>query len=124
MTIERIAGDFTICKVPDFVDVDLSAEWCFTAKTDDENAVVCRIQDVPMRTLAREDGWKAFRIQGVLDFSLIGVLAEISALLAREKIGIFVLSTYNTDYVLVKKERESDAIRALREAGHVIELES
>ncbi len=50
------------------------------------------------------DGWKAFRIQGVLDFSLIGILAKIATVLADNGISIFAVSTYNTDYVLIKKK--------------------
>ena len=51
-----------------------------------------------------DDGWKMMRIQGVLDFSLIGILSKISAVLADNKIGIFAVSTFNTDYILVKEE--------------------
>ena len=54
--------------------------------------------------IQRDDGWKAFRIQGVLDFSLIGILAKIAAALADNGISIFAVSTYNTDYVLIKSK--------------------
>lgn len=117
MKIKRIKGDFTICKVADFSEVNLDAEYCFTGKTDEENSVVCRTEDAPKNTTEREDGWRAFRIEGVLDFSLTGILAKISALLAEEKIGIFAVSTFNTDYILVKKENETAALDKLQEAG-------
>ena len=73
-------------------------------KTDEEKSLVCLTEDVPDNTIEREDGWKAFRIEGILDFSLIGILSQISALLAENEIGIFAISTYNTDYILVKEK--------------------
>lgn len=117
MRIKKIEGDFTICKVRDFSGVNFEAEYCFTGKTDEENSVVCFTEDVPDNTIEREDGWRAFRIEGVLDFSLTGILAGISALLAEEKIGIFAVSTFNTDYILVKKENEMAALSKLQSTG-------
>ena len=70
--------------------------------------------------MERVDGWRGFRIEGVLDFSLIGVLAKISALLAEEEIGILAVSTYNTDYIFVKKEQEEKALSRLGRAGYKI----
>ena len=66
------------------------------------------------------DGWRTFRIEGVLDFSLIGILSEISKVLAENKIGIFVVSTYNTDYILVKKENLQKAQQALKTTGYEV----
>ena len=68
---------------------------------------------MPDNTLSRDDGWKAFRIQGVLDFSLIGILSRITTLLADNKIGVFAISTYNTDYILTKKENFEDTLQVL-----------
>ena len=90
--------------VKDYSKVNLDAEFCFTGKTDEEKSLVCLTEDVPENTIEREDGWKAFRIEGILDFSLIGILSQISALLAENEIGIFAISTYNTDYILVKEK--------------------
>lgn len=120
MEIKEIKNDFTIYKVEDYSRVDLHSEYCFIAKTDEENSLVCRTEDVPDNITDREDGWKAFRIQGVLDFSLIGILAKISALLAENEIGIFVVSTFNTDYILVKSENYAKALNALKMAGYKI----
>ena len=66
--------------------------------------LVCMTEHVPDNVTERDDGWKAFRIEGVLDFSLIGILSKISALLAENEIGIFAISTYNTDYILTVKQ--------------------
>ena len=68
----------------------------------------------------RDDGWKAFRIQGVLDFSLIGILSKISSVLAENEIGIFAISTFNTDYILTKEENFGRAIEVLSKAGYQI----
>lgn len=120
MELKRIDYDFTICKVKDTNDIDLTKDFYFIAKTDEEISLVCKTQDVPEDTIKREDGWKAFRIQGVLDFSLIGILSKISGVLAENKIGIFAVSTYNTDYILVKTENFEPALQALKEAGYIV----
>lgn len=120
MEIKKIACDFSVCKVADYSFVDLNREFCFIGKTDEEKSLVCLTKDVPPNVTEREDGWKAFRIQGILDFSLIGILSKISGLLAEKKIGIFAISTFNTDYVLTKKENYEKAIETLNNAGYKI----
>ena len=120
MILKRIDADFSVCKVADFSEVDISRPFCFTAKTDEENSVVCQTEDAPANTTERDDGWKGFRIEGVLDFSLIGILSKISGILADNKIGIFAISTYNTDYVLVKQENYERAIEVLKKAGYEV----
>lgn len=85
-------------------------------RTDEEVSVVCESTKMP--PLAPEQnvgGWKAFKVQGPLDFSLTGILAAISSALAEKKISIFAISTFDTDYILVKKESFLDAQQALSE---------
>lgn len=82
---------------------------------------VCASDAVPQEVLACEPGWKAFRIEGVLDFSLIGVLSKLSGILAERKIGIFVVSTYNTDYIFTKTEQFECAAAALKDSGYSVE---
>lgn len=118
--LKKLTHSFSVCKVKDFSQVDLSQEFCFIGKTDEELSLVCLTEDVPDNTTHREDGWKGFRIQGELDFSLIGILAKISAVLAENEIGIFVVSTYNTDYVLVQEENFERAMTVLAEKGYVV----
>ena len=120
MTIKRINGEFSVCKLRDYSEVDLNAKYCFVGKTDEEHSLVCLTTDVPEHVLEREDGWLAFRIEGVLDFSLIGILARISGLLAEQSIGIFVVSTYQTDYILTKKEQFERALEVLSRAGYAL----
>lgn len=81
MKIERLKYDLTVCKVQSESDIDMSMEFYAIGKTDEEISLVCPTKNIPLHTIAREDGWKAFRIQGVLDFSLIGVLSKISTIL-------------------------------------------
>lgn len=120
MKIKKIPYDFSICKVTDYSKVNIAAEYCFIGKTDEENSLVCLTEDVPANTLERDDGWMAFRIQGVLDFSLVGILSEITGILAEDKIGIFAISTFNTDYILTKKEDYQKALDLLDAEGYKI----
>lgn len=120
MEIKKIRHDFSVCKVVDYSLVDFSKEFMFAGKTDEEASLVCLTSDVPANATKREDGWKAFRIQGILDFSLIGILSAISGILAENEIGIFAISTFNTDYILTKAENFQRAIDVLAYAGYVI----
>ena len=120
MEIKRMDYNFSVCKVADYSLVKLDSEYSFIGKTDEEKSLVCITEDVPSDVTEREDGWMAFRIQGVLDFSMIGILSEISGILAENKIGIFVISTYNTDYVLTKKENYQRVLDVLNRAGYKI----
>ena len=120
MEIKRMDCNFSVCKVADYSLVKLDSEYSFIGKTDEEKSLVCITEDVPSNVTEREDGWMAFRIQGVLDFSMIGILSEISGILAENKIGIFVISTYNTDYVLTKKENYQRVLDVLNRAGYKI----
>ncbi|MBQ1298080.1 MAG: ACT domain-containing protein [Clostridiales bacterium] len=118
MELKTLPYRFTVCKLMSVGDLPSDVDFCFTAKTDEEISLVCKTEDVPEKTLVRDDGWKGFRIEGVLDFSLIGILSKISAILAENKVGIFAVSTYNTDYIFVKEENFGKAINALKDNGY------
>ena len=120
MELKRLDHDLTVCKLSGVEDIDLNKEFYFIGRTDEEISLVCRTEDTPKNTIERDDGWRGFRIQGVLDFSLIGVLSKISGILAENRIGIFAVSTYNTDYILVKKENFECALEVLSEAGYTV----
>lgn len=120
MELKRLDHDFSVCKIENLREIDLSQECYFIGKTDEEISLVCMTEFVPKNVLEKEDGWKAFRIQGVLDFSLIGILSKISTILADNKIGIFVVSTYNTDYILVKEKDFENALLILEKEGYSI----
>lgn len=92
--LETLRPRFSVCKVKDYSGVDLTKPFCFTGTTDEENSLVCPEALIPGNTIERDDGWKGFRIIGQLDFSLIGILARISKILAEGGIGIFAISIY------------------------------
>ena len=94
MKLKTLDQELSVCKVVSISDIDLNGKFFFVGKTDEEISLVCLTSDVPDNTTDRADGWRTFRIEGVLDFSLIGILSEISKVLAENKIGIFVVSTY------------------------------
>lgn len=121
MELKMLDYKLTVCKLISIEDIDLNKDFYFIGRTDEEISLVCKTEDTPSITSEREDGWRAFRIHGVLDFSLIGILSEISGILAENKIGIFAVSTYNTDYILVKEENYEKALNVLEEAGYKID---
>lgn len=116
--LEWIDAPMSVCRVADFSGVDRDGEYVFTARTRDERSLVCPTRRVPGNAERREDGWRMFRVRGALDFSLVGILAGISGALAQARIPLFVLSTYDTDYVLVREEDCEQAEKALAEAGY------
>ena len=120
MKIRKIHQEFSVCQVEDYSLVNLDSKYCFLEKTDEEKSLVCVTSDVPSNTIQRDDGWKAFYIQGILDFSLIGVLSKITTILANNGISIFAISTYNTDYVLIKKENYQRALNILKSSEYEI----
>ena len=120
MELEKMEYNLTVCKVPDISGIDLASGFYFIGKTDEELSLVCRTEDTPAETIERVDGWKGFRIRGTLDFSLIGILSKLSGILADQNIGIFAVSTYNTDYFLVKEEDFDRAVRVLVSEGYTM----
>ena len=120
MALKKIEHKLSVCRVTDISDIDLNSDFYFIGKTDEELSLVCKTDAVPYKTIERDDGWRGFRIQGVLDFMLIGILSKLSGILAEHKIGIFAVSTYNTDYILVKEENFDRAMEALISEGYKV----
>lgn len=120
MDIKWIYGDFTVCKLPHETKIDINDEFYFIAKTDEELSLVCRTTHVPDNVLESEDGWVMFRIEGVLDFQMVGVLAKVSSVLAQNGISIFAISTFNTDYIMTKYEHKQKATDILNQNGYTI----
>ena len=92
-------------------------------RTADELSIVCPQKKVPA-DVKRDEGWRCLKVQGPLDFSLTGILTSLTMPLAEEGISVFAISTYDTDYLLVKEEQLEGAIQALREEGYDIEKSS
>ena len=121
MRLKKFPYNLTVCKLKDISDINLSTGFFFIGRTDEEISLVCRTEDTPENTTERDDGWRGFRIEGVLDFSLICILSKISTILAENQIGIIAVSTYNTDYFLVKAENFDRAMDALSAEGYEVE---
>ncbi len=120
MKIKVLKREFTICKVTDVSQVDFSDKYCFVGKTDEELSLICSTKHAPEETISRSDGWRAFRLEGTLDFSLVGILSELTEVLATNKIPMMAVSTYNTDYILVKKENLEKALLLLEDEDYKI----
>ena len=120
IVLKPLSERFTVCQLNSFDNTDLTRPFCFAAVTDEECSLVSRTEDVPDNTIAREDGWRCFRIAGTLDFSLTGILAGIADTLAEHEIGLFAVSTFNTDYIFVKEADFRTALELLRQAGYPV----
>lgn len=120
MTLQKLPYDFTVCKITSVNTVDFDDSFVFVSKTEEELSLVCKSGKVPDNCTHAESGWKGFQIQGVLDFSMIGVLADISAVLKENNISIFVISTYNTDYIFVKSENFEKSAALFANKGYAV----
>lgn len=120
MNIKLLDYDFSIVKVDNINNIDFNKEYFFYSKTDEEISIVCKGIDEPKNYISISRNWKGFRIDGVLDFSLIGIIKEVSTILANNKIGIFVISTYNTDYVFVKEENFIKTVDLLKANNYIV----
>lgn len=120
MDLKSLPFAFTVCKLPSLAGISLEGDFTFLARTDEEISLLCKTDDVPAGTEKRDDGWKGFRIEGSLDFSLIGILANISTVLAENGISIFAVSTFTTDYIFVKEHELARALSLLAAAGHTV----
>lgn len=122
MNLRKLPYELSVCKLnPQSKlnkDLIFNFDFYFLDKTDNEISLVCKTEDVPFDVITRDDGWCGFYFDETLDFSLIGVLAKISAVLSENNIGIFVVSTYNTDYILVKFENYDSAVSVLKSNGY------
>lgn len=121
MKLKFLKSDFSVCKLRDLSRLNLASEFYFLSRTDSEISLVCFTEDVPDNAVVAEPGWKAFRFEGQLDFSLVGILSRVASLLAIRNISIFAVSTYDTDYILVKADQLEEARQALVEDGYAVE---
>lgn len=120
MDLEILGNEFKIIKlnINDTIpDIIFKQDFFSITKTDEEVSIVVD-KDVEIKSNIIENNWKAIKIVGTLDFSLIGILSRISRILAQSEISIFVISTYNTDYILFKSDKLEKAIIALKDNGY------
>jgi len=120
MRLMLLEEELSVCKLREGAPSAPGTGFYCLCCTAAERSLVCPSREAPPDALAREDGWRALGVAGPLDFSLVGVLAELSGRLARAGVSIFAVSTFDTDYLLVKERDLSRALEALRAAGHEI----
>jgi hypothetical protein len=122
LTLDLLSDELAVCRLP--VDAAVP-NWAWAGEltsittTDDELSVVCGTEPVP-DDVQHTAGWRALKVRGPLDFGLVGVLAGLSSTLADAGVSIFAISTYDTDYVLVRDEKLDTAVAALRAAGYFV----
>ena len=119
LNLEVLPGNYVICRfepgtsVPEWARGELVS----VTRTPDELSIVCRDEEVPADVQC-EPGWRCLRIAGTLDFSLVGVIARITTVLAETGVSVLAISTFDTDYFLVR-DMERGA-KALLEAGFLV----
>jgi hypothetical protein len=125
MKLKLYEALYQVVKLSPDSDIPASAlqgDFYSVTRTDEELSVVCR-QRINIPCESRESGWRIIKIIGVLDFSLIGILSRISTVLADNNVSIFAVSTFNTDYILIKNKDADTAVMALKEAGYEVYVE-
>ena len=123
LTLELLKGNYGVCRLSPQEGIPTwsqQGEFYSITQTSEELSVVCLEDFVPEEVEIVEKAWRILKIVGPLDFSLIGILAKISELMADYQISVFAISTYNTDYTLVKQDKVDQAIKALKESGYNI----
>ena len=122
LTLSILPNHFAICRLSPDVDIPVwckNTEFYSITRSRDELSVVCFNENVPLDVEAERD-WRALRIQGQLDFSLVGILSSLVSPLAEAEISVFAISTYDTDYVLVREKFLSQTISVLKKEGHSV----
>jgi hypothetical protein len=122
LTLIILPGIYVVCRLPADAAFPAwaSGDLVSVTRTTDELSVVCREDTVPGGVRC-ERGWRCLRVAGTLDFSLVGVLASLLVPLAGAGVGVFLISTFDTDYVLVREVELARATEALRAAGHAVQ---
>ncbi len=129
LTLTMLPETFAICRlsmdeaVPDWA---MLGEFVSITHTPDELSIVCAAKNVPAEEHVPPDvkadrDWRALKVEGPLDLALTGVLASLANPLAEARINLFAISTFDTDYLLVKEYNLTRACEVLRQAGHRVE---
>lgn len=124
LNLQLLEGPLAVCRLASKEPIPgwaySAGPLCSITRTSEELSVVCGEAAVPMG-LRCERGWRALKVQGPLDFGLTGILDALTDPLAQAGISIFALSTFDTDYLLVREAWLEEALAALRAAGHSLE---
>ncbi len=122
MKLSTLKEEYGVCRLkPDAVVPDWAMRGAFytVSKTFEELSIVCESSLIP-DGIQVERGWRVIKVEGPLDFSLVGILASLSGTLAERGVSIFAVSTFDTDYLLIKEKDYKNAVEALREVGHTV----
>jgi hypothetical protein len=125
LTFIILRETFAICRLDKDAPIP---DWVFqgnlfsVTRTKDELSIVCPQINVPQGIICNQ-GWSCLKVRGPLDLSSTGIISSIAATLERENISLFPISTYDTDYVMVKEKHLEKAVFALTETGQRIEWE-
>lgn len=117
LTLSVVQGKLAVCRLEKFAPIPewiIEEDFFSVTRTDDELSIVCYEECVPKK-IKSEKGWKAFKIEGPLDFAQTGILASLANPLAEAGISIFALSTFETDYLMVKEHDLDEAVKILSE---------
>lgn len=115
LTMKLLDEKYSVCRLDKDNAIPIWAvqgDFFSITKTMDELSIVCLQENIP-DDIRCEKNWRILKVEGQLDFSLVGILASISNLMAEAQISIFALSTYDTDYILVKENNIDSAISTL-----------
>ena len=119
LRIVAMPGAYTVCRLPsgDPVPTWVAGPFTSITRTPNELSIVCRTERVPAE-VPGEDGWRCLYLDDTFDLSMVGVLHSVTEPLATAGVAVFTIATYDTDYMLVR--RFSEAVAALRNAGHEV----
>jgi hypothetical protein len=122
LQLSLLKDSYGVCEFPSTASIPewaLNASLCSVTRSKKELTIVCT-QDVIPADIEYDSGWRCFRVDGSFDFNPIGVISSFAAPLAEAGVSIFVISTYDTDYILVKKEKVEQAVTVLTDCGHLV----
>ena len=120
MELRLLAEKLSVCKLGGLEGVQLEGTPLFLARTEKELSLVCESGRAPAGALAVEGGFRAFEVAGPLDFALVGILARLTGALAEGGVPVFAVSTYDTDYLLVKEDKVTQAVELFKAKGWIV----
>ncbi len=122
LTLIALPARFAVCRLPPEAPIpasDPAASFLSITRTAEELSVVCPEDNIPSGARV-EVGWRCFRVGGTLEFSLVGILASLVSPLADAGIPVFAISTFNTDYLLVREHHFDRVVTTLNASGHEV----
>jgi len=122
MVLSVIRDTFAVCRIDAFKDIPdsvLGSSFFSVTRTADELSIICPEKNIPQESMA-ETSWRCLKIHGPLDFTTTGIISSLTTTLAQENISVFVFSTYDTDYIMIKDHDLNRAIDTLTKGGHQV----